>query len=189
MTLRLAADNPELDDLPVRFAAGDVSALSDAYRRYSPMVQSMALRARINPADAGDITQSVFVSAWRTHSSYRPEVAELGPWLSAITRRRIADHWQSQARDGRILAAAAVDAPETNDPAVADDPTLRIALADEIAALGQPQARIIELAFFHDLTHTQVAEHLGLPLGTVKSHIKRSLQRLRTRMEAERAIA
>lgn len=184
--LRLA--DPGLADqiIAERFAAGGESALADAYRRYSPMVHAIAMRNCANAEDAADITQAVFVSAWRSRASFRPDQGNLGAWLGAITRRRLADHWQSRARDDRTVAAVTeLDTPTEGAPAETEQVALRIALADEIAGLGQPQGRIIEMAFFHDLTHNQIADQLGMPIGTVKSHIRRSLDRLRNRMEAE----
>ena len=174
------------DDLIAsRFASGDDEVLAEAYRRWSALVYTMALRATGNQADAADITQAVFVSAWRGRAGFDAAKGTLAGWLVTITRRRIADHWENQTRDARkVDALAAAGDRESfveSTGAVVD----RLLLVDELARLGEPQRGIMELAFFQDLTHAQIASRLNLPLGTVKSHIRRSLDRLRVRLEVD----
>lgn len=176
------------DDVAVRFAAGDEHALAQAYERTSRLVHGAALRATGNPADAADITQSVFVSAWRGRAGFDPQRGSLTAWLMTITRRRIADHWDDRTREvRRTVAVAQVTPVSPVDETTAESTVDRVLLADELARLGDPQKRILELAFFQDLTHTQIASVLDLPLGTVKSHIRRSLEQLRRRLEVDGA--
>lgn len=176
------------DDVAVRFGAGDEQALALAYERTSSLVYGAALRATGNAADAADITQAVFVSAWRGRAGFDPDRGSLTAWLMTIARRRIADHWEAQGRERRRAVAFARDVPGTTVDAQTPEATVdRVLLADELARLGDPQKRILELAFFQDLTHTQIASLLDLPLGTVKSHIRRSLEQLRRRLEVDGA--
>jgi RNA polymerase sigma factor (sigma-70 family) len=91
-----------------------------------------------------------------------------------------------QRRSSEAVAADVASRPDTScdvDTQVAD----RVLLLGELDRLGQPQRGIIELAFFADLTHAQISARTGIPLGTVKSHIRRTLERLRTRLEVDGA--
>lgn len=180
-----------LDDAELgrRFVAGEEQALAWAYERWAGQIHGMAVRAFGPGPDAEDVTQQVFVSAWTGRARFRPDQGPLPAWLVGIARHKIADGWARRDRQRREAEAAASQARQ--GPAVAATPgvdsaaTDRVLLLDELERLGQPQRGIVELAFFEDLTHAQIADRTGIPLGTVKSHIRRTLERLRTRLEVD----
>ncbi|WP_235866301.1 RNA polymerase sigma factor [Serinibacter arcticus] len=173
------------DPLTAAFRRGDAEAVREVYDRWSPLVHTLALRALGNAGDAEDLTQHVFVEAWRTRAKFDPERGALPAWIVGITRHAVADALtrRTRQREGvRTLAADALTSPAP-DRDTADAVVRTVVVADAIASLGEPQGAIVALAFYEDLTHHQIAARTGIPLGTVKSHIRRSLLRLRERWE------
>ncbi|WP_234988125.1 RNA polymerase sigma factor [Demequina sp. NBRC 110056] len=162
------------------FVAGADGALEELYRDVSPLVYSMAVRALGDTADAEDVTQQTFVSAWRSREGFDPDKGELRGWVVGIARRRIADALEARSRERRRLEAVADVAPVQE---ARPDDVDSVLLAYEVEALGDPRKTIVALAYFQGATHEQIAERLDMPLGTVKSHIRRALIQLRDRWE------
>lgn len=172
----------DLDGLIEAFVAGDESALSRIYARWSPLIYSVALRSLGEVTEAEDVTQKVFVAAWTSRHNYRPERASLPAWLMGIARYKIFDAHNSRTKETRIRSelAASPQVRLTTEPL---DVAERLILADEIGRLDDIPQQVLRLAFYEDLTHAQIAERMKLPPGTVKSHIRRSLIKLKSRLE------
>ncbi len=172
-----------------RFVDGDERALAEIYGEWSSLVYSLALRSLGHATDAEDVTQKVFVSAWRGRQGFDPDRASISAWLVGITRNTVADAHQARTRERQLAEqAATVAAPEVV-PSAEIDLADRLLIADEIAQLEPVPRTVVHLAFYDDLTHMQIAERLNLPVGTVKSHIRRSLSRLRKRLEVSHGPA
>jgi len=169
--------------LAAAFAAGDEWALREAYARWSPLVFRLALRSLGDRTDAEDVTQQVFISAWRTRSGFDDSRSALSAWIVGITRHRIADAHEARSRTRRLEDALVAEASAR--PAAVDDIADRVMVAEELERLEPVPRRVMQLAFYDQLSHSQIAETLGLPVGTVKSHVRRSLSRLRTRWEVD----
>ncbi|MFB7651576.1 MULTISPECIES: RNA polymerase sigma factor [unclassified Streptomyces] len=163
-----------------RLQADDLQGLAEAYRTYAPVIHRYALNRLRDPEDAADAVQATFVSAWRGRATYRPEHGSFAAWLHGIARHRIHDLYHQRQRQQR-----AVDALVQQPSAwwnTADSPLDRIFVDQVLGMLPPTQRRMVSLAFLHDLTHQQIAACTGTPLGTVKSHIRRGLTILRTRV-------
>lgn len=168
------------DRLVQEFLAGEESALEEIYRRYSALVFTVALRSLGEATEAEDVVQKVFVAAWTGRKNYQPTRASLPAWLLGITRNKVVDAHQARAKQRRIQTELATN---VDPPGVTMDIAERLIIAEEIAKLDEVPQRVLRMAFFEDLTHAQIADRLQMPPGTVKSHIRRSLIKLKRRME------
>ncbi|MEW2381286.1 sigma-70 family RNA polymerase sigma factor [Micromonospora sp. NPDC047707] len=178
---------PPEDDLAARFRAGDEAALREAYDRYGRAVLHLATSTLANRSDAEDVTQATFVAAWLGRETFDPAKGSLIGWLLGIGRRKVVDRLRASARESRVVETVRQlpdPAPAGPDPDTVVD---RLVVADELARLPDDQRRMLELAFFDDLTHQQIAAVTGVPLGTVKSHIRRGMQSLKRRWEVDGA--
>lgn len=176
-------DNRDQARLGADFRAGEERALAEAYARWSALVYTLAVRSLGDTAEAEDVTQKVFIAAWRGRAGFDEERAALPAWIVGIARHTIADAHEARARRRRVELSLAEQAELINIDESADVAE-RLLLGEELGRLDPVPQRVMRLAFYDDLTHVQIADSLGLPLGTVKSHIRRSLTRLRTRLEA-----
>ena len=167
------------NDLIPALRSGDRSALATAYQRWGAAVHTIALRSLGDHHDAEDVTQQVFVSAWRSRESLREDLGSLPGWLFSITRRRCADLHAARARERQREEVVAQFADRQEITSTAEQVTNQVVLAHELSVMGA----LIRAVVMEGRTHEEAAAAFNLPLGTVKSHIRRGLIQLRTRLE------
>lgn len=175
------SQDDDLVRLASEFVGGDEAALEAIYRRYSTLIFTVALRSLGDVTEAEDVTQKVFVAAWRGRAGYQASRAGISSWLMGIARNKIVDAHSARAKQRKIADATAKNMPAPTQEPV--DVTDRLIVADELARLDEVPRQVLRLAFYEDLTHSQIAERMSLPPGTVKSHIRRSLLKIRSRLE------
>ncbi|MFF1658730.1 RNA polymerase sigma factor [Streptomyces sp. NPDC058255] len=169
-----------------RLQNSDEAGLAAAYERWGPLVHTLARRSLGDAREAEDVTQQVFLAAWRGRQGYRPERGPFPGWLVGITRRKIADALSARTRRTELVRAAGALLALADDSRVRPEAALdRVLIRQELARLPAPQRRVLHLAFYEDLTQTQIAQHTGWPLGTVKSHRRRGLHQLRRCLRPE----
>jgi RNA polymerase sigma factor (sigma-70 family) len=178
----------DVRSLAARLVDGDETALEQVYDRWSALVHTYALRALQDTADAEEVTQQVFVAAWRSRHTLVPTPAALPAWLIGIARHKVADLRLARARDaGRVAAVAAQpDARRTSVEAIDDEVADRLVVRQAVEELPDPRRTIMFLAYWEGRSHAEIAETVGLPLGTVKSHVRRGLVRLHQQLEGVR---
>jgi len=166
-----------------RVADGDADALRQLYERYGRIVYGLTYRLTKDAQLAEEATQDTFVTLWRRAATYDRERAKVTTWLFVIARNRAIELVRSRMRAAEPQEAVEPTGEDV-DPAdlvQAGDDAERIARA--MAELPESQLEVIRLAYFDGLSHGEIAERLGQPLGTVKSRIRLGLNRLRALLE------
>jgi len=163
-------------ELIQRTAGGDRSAFEDLYRRYARSVFGLALRRLGDRGRAEDAVQETFASIWRSAASYRPERGAGAPWLYAVARNAIVDR-------ARTRTDTPADVPDEPSPDVGPAERAELSWVSwrvhrALEELPEREREVIALAYWSGLSQSEVAEFLGIPLGTVKTRTRTALQRL-----------
>ncbi|MET0729268.1 MAG: sigma-70 family RNA polymerase sigma factor [Acidimicrobiales bacterium] len=162
----------------------DPEALRLAWDQFGTLVFTYCVRSLSDRGAAADCTQETFLSAWRSRDGFDPAKGTFAGWLMGIARFKVLDAYRAAPRVPTPHESSP-DAEPHSGPAEpeADQLADRLLVAHALERLSPRARTVVELAFYSDLTHAEIAQRLDLPLGTVKSDVRRALQRLRTHLE------
>jgi len=163
-----------------RIAQGDASAVEQCLDAHVPLVWALARRLCPSGADAEDVVQEIFITLWKSADQYDPTLGSESSWVTTVARRKLIDLRRRVARRGptsELGEELASSARDQGELAADSDEAERARKA--LAELRPEQRTVLELAIVHGLTYEQVAARLALPLGTVKTHARRGLLRVR----------
>src|SRR5919112_1746007 len=170
------------EDLISLAASGDPKALAALYDRHGRVAYSLAYRIMGERQAAEDLVQEAFLKVWRAAGSYRVARASVRTWVLSIVRNRGIDHLRSTASRRRTQDRIEAQTP-TSQPSEAFGEAWRNSKGEQVreALRGLPaeQLKVLELAYFSGYTHTEIAELLDLPLGTVKGRMRLGLKKMR----------
>lgn len=163
-----------------RVAGGDAGAVRECIDRFAGLVWSLARRMTYTEAEADDAVQEIFVEIWKNAGRYDRTVASETAFVAMIARRRLIDRRRRRDRqlDRQPLPENPPSAPEPGvDPTQLSEESRRALSA--MTELSPEQQRVLRLSIFQGLSHDKIATSTGLPMGTVKTHARRGLIRLR----------
>lgn len=186
--MRLTGMRSESDEALMRRVQRDETAAFEVlYDRHSGQALGVARSVCFDAGRAEDAVQESFLSIWRSRERYRPEAGSFRAWAMTIVKHRAIDSGRTAASRPQ-LAEIQSELPDTATASAADEVVARDQanmLRRSLQGLPDGQSEVIALAFFGELSHSEIASQLGLPLGTVKGRMRLGLEKLRTRMETD----
>jgi RNA polymerase sigma-70 factor, ECF subfamily len=177
---------PSDTELIARMASGDAGSLRSLTERYSGVLSALARRIAGNEHDAEDIVADALWQAWRSARDFDPSRGSAAAWLITITRSRAIDHVRARRTAERT-------APYDPTPETAEGPAIGMVLSERaqivraaLDDLGEHERTALRMAYYSDLSQTEIAERLGIPLGTVKTRIRAAMIKLRKTLAGQR---
>jgi RNA polymerase sigma-70 factor, ECF subfamily len=157
--------------------SGDQSAMAQLYDRYSSIVYSVALRVLADTGAAEDVLQEVFLQLWRNPGAFNASRGQLGAWLSVITRNRAIDFLRKRRPETDIEDVIVAVEPDLSGEVQRAGALQKIRTL--LGSMPSAQRSALEMAFFEGLTHSEISQKTGEPLGTIKTRIRAGLLMLR----------
>jgi len=165
--------------LVARIRAGDQPAMSELYDRYGRVVYAVALRVLQDTSAAEDVLQDIFLQLWRNPDAFDASRGSLAAWLAVISRHRAIDRLRKRKPEVDIEECVIAGGPDLGDEVERNLVIEKV--RSVLAEMNPDQRQALELAYFQGLTHTEIAEKTGEPLGTIKTRIRSGLQQLRAK--------
>lgn len=178
---------PEPAEWMHAIAAGrDRAAFARLFEQYAPKVKAFLIRGGTEPSVAEELVQDIMLTVWRRADTFDPSQGSVATWIFAIARNRRIDHLRRNQRVG----IEAIEFLHGGEEAVSTDSLVETqqvhkSLVAAMATLPSEQADVLRMAFFQHKSHSEIAEHCDLPLGTVKSRIRLAMRHLRRALEGE----
>jgi len=175
------------DSILQRIASGDASAVTECMDRFGGLVWSVARRYCMSASDAEDAVQEIFIDLWRSAARFDESIASETTFIAMIARRRLIDRNRKKARrpeTSMVPETLAIAAPGEFDADLAAMSEEAKIASEAMSQLRPEQQRVLQLSIFHGASHEQISRSTGLPLGTVKTHARRGLIRIRELLDA-----
>jgi RNA polymerase sigma-70 factor (ECF subfamily) len=171
------------ESLMSRIARGDEAAVAEVMAQYGPLVRAIARRLTRNPADAEDAVQEIFTDVWRSAHRFDPAAGSEKVFVTTIARRRLIDRMRRLANRVQTESSEVLDQLGFHTPDTAGEIRVEAERAARaVATLRPEQRRVIELGLLQGLSHSDIAGVTGMPLGTVKTFMRRGLMAVREKL-------